>query len=85
MKKLSLRLDDLQVDSFGTDDAPTPRGTVGAHDRSYFCTEKCVYGTEDVCSGYTYDGTCGEGTCYSCNGVPTYAVGCDTIFGCGCA
>jgi hypothetical protein len=86
MKKLALRLDDLKVESFGTGDRPAPSGTVHANDRSYICTEKCVYGTDDVCWGYTYDGTC-DGSCNgtSCNGIPTYAAGCDTIFGCGCA
>jgi hypothetical protein len=58
MKKLSLRLDDLHVETFATAEPRSGRGTVQGH-----------YGTTHTQAGHTCDVSC-EGTCEaSCNGT----------------
>jgi hypothetical protein len=54
MRKLSLKVDELQVESFRTDSIPGGRGTVEGH-----------YGTYNPkkSDGYSCDGTTGCGTC----------------------
>jgi hypothetical protein len=62
MKKLTLRLDDLRIDSFTTTPAERARGTVFG--------EQCTCHTECTCPGCpTCDASC-NGTCYenSCVG-----------------
>lgn len=53
MKKLSLKLDELRVESFATDDDGDGRGTVRGHVQSIDHTE-CP-----VLECYSYGGTCG--------------------------
>jgi hypothetical protein len=62
MKKLKLRLDDLQVDTFQTTSAPKQKGTVFG--------EQCTCYTQCTCPGCpTCDASC-NGTCdASCNGT----------------
>ena len=89
MKKLSLSVDDLRIESFATDDARPPTGTVhgqaltnyGAQTCNGYPVNTCVgYGTCFTCY-YTHCGTC-DGctqaeTCGSCNGTCDYgAPGC---------
>jgi hypothetical protein len=51
MKKLSLKLEDLQVDSFTTVSTERSRGTVGAH----LLTAACfTYGCTNACSTDSY-------------------------------
>ena len=69
MKKMTLDLDALQVDSFDTDDAASARGT--------------VRGAESVLIPAPEDGTLGGGesgkTCITCN-RPTDPCLCDPIY-----
>lgn len=54
MKKLTLKLDDLRVDTFTTAGAPAGRGTVEGH-----------YGTTHTQQGESCVGTCrGQDTCF---------------------
>ena len=76
MKKLSLQLDDLTVESFHVQDAPRERGTVMGHD-TVRCTNTC-----DTLNNYTCDGqaTCGGQTCgnlYTCQGDGCGGTGAD--------
>jgi hypothetical protein len=61
MKKLELKLDDLQVETFTTAERPAGRGTVEGH-----------YGTTHTQAGETCDVTC-AGTC---RGYDTCFVSC---------
>jgi hypothetical protein len=69
MRKLTLQLENLAVESFETGAQQEPRGTVNAH-VSQFCTRR-----NPTCDGigYTCDGgyTCGGDTCnfMSCDGA----------------
>jgi hypothetical protein len=72
MRKLSLDLDAIQVESFSTQSAAAARGTVDA--RQGRETWTCPVPTQDTCAGtceYSCNGTCGGGgttgsTCVSC-------------------
>jgi len=69
VKKLSLKLDTLSVQSFDTLPAPTGRGTVQGRDSE----------TDLVsCGGSCYHTNCGEWTCLGCptNGQNTCANTC---------
>lgn len=69
MKKLSLNLDQLSVESFDTSARAKPQGTVRGFDiTDTTCYELecgCISGgtCNTDCGGYTCDGTCGEYTC----------------------
>jgi hypothetical protein len=68
MKKLALRLDDLRVDAFTTDEPPATRGTVAGH-----------YGTTHTNQGASCEPTCqdscGGDTCdYTCYGFMTFGL-----------
>ena len=82
MKKLTLRLDDLRIDSFQTTPAESRKGTVFG--------EQCTCWTNCTCPGCptcdaSCNGTCGgscdvscNGTCdASCNGSCDYTCGDD--------
>lgn len=84
MKKLSLKLDDLSVETFETAALEVPRGTVEGQQEEYtpgwWCTAplSCEYGcnthNDGTCpTGYTCEQTCREPTCKTCT-EPT----CDT-------
>jgi hypothetical protein len=60
MKKLTLDIDKLRVESFDADAAGRGRGTVRGHDYSNTCDSIADY----TCHGY---GTCGI---YPCKQVP---------------
>ena len=62
MKKLTLKLDDLRIDSFDTTAAPRAKGTVFG--------EQCTCYTDCTCPGCpTCDASC-DGSCdASCNGT----------------
>ncbi len=62
MKKLTLKMDDLQVDTFTTDEQSDGKGTVAGH-----------YGTTHTQQGgETCEGTCAGATCYyTCEGYAT--------------
>lgn len=61
MKKLSLKLDELAVESFETASAQAPRGTVEGQG---FTDQGCVTDEYQSCGGSCpYVGTCGENTC----------------------
>lgn len=74
MKKLSLALENLSVESFTTDAASARRGTVEARSGMTYIDESC-YGT---CNGTCYPNTCatcdwscgcgGTAGGYTCNG-----------------
>lgn len=71
MKKLSLNLDELQVDSFATAQGQTRRGTVQGNSGSLGCTEyfSCLAAT---CDASCYN-TCGESHHRTCGSVTTCA------------
>ncbi|HST61158.1 MAG TPA: pinensin family lanthipeptide [Longimicrobium sp.] len=77
MRKLTLNLDDLQVDSFATDLERASRdGTV----RGYF-TNPCVITVRT--DGATCPYTCDDGTCVgSCQGTSCYLPACNTCESC---
>lgn len=59
MKKLSLKLDDLRVDSFNTTPGDRAgRGTVHGHDESQYSAITECESCDSFCYG-TYWGTCG--------------------------
>ena len=70
MKKLSLKIDALQVESFTTADRPAVRGTVAGHDitqmetcgPSCACppTDPCTFGT---CPFQETETSCGQNNC----------------------
>jgi len=63
MKKLSLKLDDLAVESFSTHEAPTRSGTVRGFETEYMtCAGTCVgcVWSEDGGAYCTYDCTGGN-------------------------
>ncbi|HEX6041904.1 hypothetical protein [Longimicrobium sp.] len=61
MKKLTLKLDELRVDSFDTESvAPTTRGTVEGRDSlNGTCGASC----------YTCQVSCNNMSCFTCNGT----------------
>lgn len=61
MKKLSLKLEDLQVDSFATAETRSGLGTVEAHQITVVTCGGCVY-SRDGGAYCTADGTCGGNT-----------------------
>jgi hypothetical protein len=65
MRKITLRLESLAVESFHTTDPAQDEGTVVAHQRTAYCSVSC----EGTCIQTAC--TCPEyGTCYqSCNGT----------------
>lgn len=77
-KKLSLELDELQVDSFATGQGQARRGTVKANSGSLGCTEyfSCL---ADTCGASCYN-TCGESHHRTCGSVTT--CGGDSIDAC---
>ena len=72
MKKLVLDLDELVVESFGTQAVPEPRGTVHAHS-GWQCTEY-----NPTCDGCN---TQHDGGCFTAG--DTCAVTCGYTCGCG--
>lgn len=72
MRKLSLKLDELAVESFETASAGAPRGTV---EGQQFTAYGCVTDEYQSCGGSCqWVGTCGENTCEgtcaaSCHGT----------------
>jgi len=80
MKKLSLDLDALQVESFDTQPVEPGRGTV--HAAQCYCSCCCsgyntCYGADTCEAGWTCNNTCapyqtcpGYNTCVSCNTCP---------------
>lgn len=64
MKKLTLRLDDLRIETFRTAHAPRDRGTVLGEQCS--CGNTCMadYGTCAYSCAATCYGSCPPGTCY---------------------
>ncbi len=61
MKKLTLKMDDLRVDTFTTAEQSGGKGTVAGH-----------YGTNHTHQGQTCEGTCAGPTCaYTCDGYVT--------------
>lgn len=61
MKKLTLKLDDLRVETFTAGGQPGGKGTVAGH-----------YGTTHTQQGASCEGTCGGATCdYTCEGYAT--------------
>lgn len=64
MKKLELKIDDLRVESFGTDAAPNAlRGTVAAAEDTVRCTANCTC----TCGGANPDLIVDAAiTCYCC-------------------
>ncbi|HEX2079815.1 MAG TPA: hypothetical protein VHG08_19015 [Longimicrobium sp.] len=61
MKKLTLKLDDLRVETFTTAEQTGGKGTVQGH-----------YGTTHTQQGQTCQGSCGANTCdYTCEGYVT--------------
>jgi len=63
MKKLSLSLENLSVESFTTDGTAARRGTVEARSATMYADESC-FGT---CNGTCYPASCASCD-YSCNG-----------------
>lgn len=84
MRKLSLDLDAIQVESFVVTAGSAARGTVGAQQRQTFGCETwtCPPPTQDSCvdtCAYSCNGNCGGGTgatCYSC--VQTCNASCES-------
>lgn len=73
MRKLTLDLDAIQVESFATNPATAARGTVDGQQRqTYGCeTWTCPAPTQDTCDQPTCDASCNGGcgtgaTCVSC-------------------
>ncbi|HEX5725115.1 MAG TPA: hypothetical protein VFX98_06595 [Longimicrobiaceae bacterium] len=60
MKKLTLKLDDLKVDTFTAAEQPDGRGTVAGH-----------YGTTHTQHGQTCGPSCGDTCDYTCAGYAT--------------
>jgi hypothetical protein len=93
MKKLALKLDELRVDSFGTE-APEEkgRGTVHGHSLGgtcyytcYTCQASCGGSCQVSCAGSCWDscqGGCGN-TSYSCAATCHYTCGCSN-YTCAC-
>jgi hypothetical protein len=75
MKKLTLTLDDLSVDTFATGPAAFSPGTVRAHD-----TEPQPLPGEDVAAPVkSYDTQCERTICFTCDRMcPSNATGCYT-------
>ncbi|HEX2206857.1 MAG TPA: hypothetical protein VHG93_04190 [Longimicrobium sp.] len=69
MKKLRLRLEDLEVDAFPTTPAAAERGTVAAHSH-----ETCFL---SACPGYTCE-TCWETCPATCDGDTCHAYSCES-------
>jgi len=71
MRKLSMKLEDLTVESFATDRETEERGTVLARQTGETCGEPCSE-TVGSCDPYASDCfyTCGRscwGSCWSCD------------------
>jgi hypothetical protein len=91
MKKMTLKVDDLRVDSFATSTERTRSGTVAAHE-SRTDEMDCQPGSNDgTCESTCYQLACGctenLGTCnmscgVSCNGAETCYQGCETYTNC---
>jgi hypothetical protein len=91
MKKLSLKLDELLVESFDTTASPRRRGTAFAYDSDtgqpcanteagHTCDTTC-YQIDCGCTGY--NGTCDVSCNGTCNGQgDTCVYGCATYLGC---
>ncbi|HEX6910301.1 MAG TPA: hypothetical protein VF142_07895 [Longimicrobium sp.] len=79
MKKLTLHLEDLRIDSFTTSPAEKPKGTVFG--------EQCTCYTQCTCPGCptcdaSCNGSCGGASCdLSCGGTCDYSCEC-TNFSC---
>ncbi len=72
MRKLSMKLEDLEVETFATDPATEARGTVLGRETSDTCEETCGGETFGSCDPYASDChyTCGRscwGSCWSCD------------------
>lgn len=83
MKKLSLTLESLTVESFATDGAAGTRGTVKGHDGTTYadesCNGTCVY-TCYPASCMSCEFTCDQ-TCNGCGGSRAYTCGGNTCQG----
>lgn len=64
MRKLSLKLDDLRIESFDTAAAAEEKGTVVAEQCSCGATCMADYGTCAYSCRATCNGSCPPGTCY---------------------
>lgn len=80
MSKLTLQLDDLQVDSFDTTRPEKDRGTVvGAQETwpsqytGYACLSVCYQTCAVTCYEPSCEETCGGGTCFHQSCVATCA------------
>lgn len=75
MKKLTLQVDDLRVESFETVRTEAPRGTVRGNAPTWYCSEQidCTYDygceTENVSCGGSCNGSCVDTCGASCNGT----------------
>ena len=80
MKKITLDLSTLEVESFGTGPEPATRGTVQARTGMSNCNICDPADSFPNCPEASYGGTCGEATCggysfagyYSCNNYTCY-------------
>ena len=88
MKKLSLSVEDLKVDSFSTVASGEGRGTVRAHDATVYCTPDC---TVETCDQYSCGAdtfycpvtgmeTCGDTMCTCSNMPETCGHGCFSYY-----
>ncbi|HEX6041612.1 hypothetical protein [Longimicrobium sp.] len=59
MKKLTLHLDDLRIDSFRTSSPETTKGTVVGEEATCGDFQTCCYSCAATCRG-----SCPPGTCY---------------------
>lgn len=78
MKKLSLRVDDLLIESFTTGDARARLGTVDAHSLTNYGAQTCNGYPANTCIGYGTCFTCYFTQCGTCDGVCTQDATCNT-------
>ncbi|HEY0015823.1 MAG TPA: hypothetical protein VGC13_05870 [Longimicrobium sp.] len=79
MKRLSLTVEDLQVESFSTASAPAPRGTVVGHQVNTYNGPTCISTCFQRVCGCTYGEDDDHGTCnYSCHPNTNCGVECPT-------
>ena len=73
MRKITLQLEALTVESFDTTTAEAPDGTVLAYNRTEGCTNTCgqsCFNTGCTCYATCFPVSCPDGTCWdSCGGT----------------
>lgn len=75
MKKLTLAIDQLEVDTFATGPAAASLGTVRAHDTD----PQPVPGEEEVAPAKSWDTMCEKTICFTCDrSCPSNPSGCYT-------